>query len=290
MSTNRIGNAFNAVILTLLAASTVLPVAYLIYVSLIPPEAYYSYGVVFPPRALSLVNYQLLLGRGSRLVSSFLFTVYVTVVGTVLSTFFSALLAYPLSKSEVPFRIPMTGFVFFTMLFGGGLVPNYLLVRALGLLDTVWALVLPGLISAWNMFIIRNFFQALPDSLEESARLEGAGDLRILLSIVIPLSKAVILTIGLFYAVSYWNKWFDVLIYMRSPNKRTLQLVLRDILYSATGFSDPSAADTTTTTIQPPGEVIKMTAIVISTLPIMLVYPFVQRHFIRGVMIGSIKG
>jgi putative aldouronate transport system permease protein len=161
----------------------------------------------------------------------------------------------------------------------------------LGLLDTVWALVLPGLISAWNMFIIRNFFQTIPDSLEEAAKIEGAGDFRILLTIVVPLSKAVILTIALFYAVGYWNKWFDVLIYMRSPGKKTLQLVLRDILYSSSGFTDPALADTSrATTVRPPAEVLKMTAIVISTLPIMMVYPFVQRHFIRGVMIGSIKG
>jgi len=277
----------NAILLVVIAVTTA-PVVYLIYTSLIHPDDYFSFGITFPLKRVSLHNYVFLLTKNRRLLDGYLMSAYVTIVGTVLSTVSTAALAYPLSKRYLPGRVPATFFVFFTMLFNGGLIPTYLLVRALGLLDTIWSLVLPSLITVWYLFLFRNFYYTIPDSLEESAKIDGASDIRTLVQIVLPLSKPIFFTIGLFYTVFYWNKWFDVLIYVSSPEKHTLQLVLRNIIYAEQIAAQSEFADVQTSNM--PSEVLKMTAVVISTLPILIVYPFIQKHFVKGVLVGSIKG
>jgi ABC-type glycerol-3-phosphate transport system permease component len=280
----------NTVLVAVAMVVTIAPVVYLIYTSLIHPDDYFRFGVTFPLKRVSLVNYRFLLTSNSRIVSGFVMSIYVTVVGVVLSTAATAMLAYPLSKRYLALRVPVTFAIFFTMLFNGGIIPTYLLVRGMGLLDTIWSLVLPNLIIVWYLFLFRNFFQALPESLEESARIDGANDISILFRVVLPLSKPILATIGLFYAVSYWNKWFDVLIYINEPSKHTLQLVLRNIINAEQIAASLEGTSLKAESGTLPSEVLKMTAIVISTVPILLVYPFVQKHFVKGVLVGSIKG
>lgn len=290
MGGTRAFHIVNSVLVVLVIVVTVAPVVYLIYTSLIHPDDYFRYGITFPLKRVTLVNYYFLLTSNSRISSGYLMSVYVTVTGVLLSTAATAMMAYPLSKRYLSLRIPVTFIVFFTMLFNGGIIPTYLLVRGMGLLDTVWSLVLPNLIIVWYLFLFRNFFQALPESLEESARIDGANDIFILFRVVLPLSKPILATIALFYAVYYWNKWFDVLIYINDPGKHTLQLVLRNIINAEEIAASLEGAPIRAESASLPSEVLKMTAIVISTLPILCVYPFVQKHFVKGVLVGSIKG
>jgi putative aldouronate transport system permease protein len=279
------------IVLLFLMVFTLAPVLYLIYFSLIHPEDYFQYGLHFPLKRVSLQSYRLLLTRGSSIVTGYVASIYVTVTKTAVSLILTAMLAYPLSKRYFPLRTAITFFVFFTMLFSGGLVPTYLLVRSLGLTDTIWSLVLPSVIMPWYLFLFRNFLYTIPSSLEESARLDGASDIAVLFRIVLPNAKPALFTIGLFYAVSRWNNWFDVIIYTNSPQFQTLQVELRSIIYAQQRLAEAErlgiAQDMAVTM---PSEVAKTAAIVVSTIPIMAVYPFIQKHFVKGALLGSIKG
>ena len=213
------------------------------------------------------------------------------ILGTVLATFFTALTAYPLSKKQLPFHNTATMLLLFTMLFSAPLIPNYLLVKNLGLLNSVWALVVPGMISAWNVFIVRNFFRSLPESLEESAIVDGASRMRIFLQIVLPLSVPVIATISLWAAVWHWNEWFAAMLYIHDARKQVLQMVMREfILLNRQGnvksiIDEMNNQGRFTSTKQ-----IESTTIMLSVLPMIIIYPFIQKHFVKGIMVGSIKG
>jgi putative aldouronate transport system permease protein len=183
--------------------------------------------------------------------------------------------------------VPLTIFVFVTMVFSGGLIPNFLLVDSLGLRNTLWSLVLPPLISAWNLLIMRNFFMSLPEEFNEAAIMDGASPLTILLRIVLPLSLPAIATIGLFYAVYHWNAWFDASIYIDRSDLRPLQIILRGLLRSA---SLQGMEELAFTESPPPAASLRSALIIVSTLPVLFVYPFIQRYFVTGVMIGGIKG
>ena len=197
--------------------------------------------------------------------------------------------AYPLSKKNLPMRNFFTLFVVFTMFFTGGMIPHYLLIRNLKLSNTIWALVLPGAIPTYNMLILRNNFMAFPVSLEESAKLDGAGTVRTLLSIVLPTSMPILMTVGLWGLVAHWNAWFDCLIYISDPDKYVLQAVLRKIIIdSAPQFGDLSLMSEES--VKPSAEVVKAATIIVSTLPILAIYPFIQMYFVKGVMVGSLKG
>jgi putative aldouronate transport system permease protein len=177
--------------------------------------------------------------------------------------------------------------VIFTMLFGPGLIPRYLVVKELGLLDTLWALILPGAISAFNLIVIRNFFMNIPEELIESARIDGASDVRVLWSIVLPLSTAVLAAIGLFYGVNHWNSFFNAILYINDTELWPVQVVLRQIVLQGQNLSD---VDAVSEAIAPPPVTIQMAAVVVATIPILLVYPFLQKFFTKGVLTGSIKG
>ena len=216
-------------------------------------------------------------------------SVFYTVLGTFVNIVMSCLCAYPLTRKSFCARRFYTAMVTVTLFFGGGMVPMYLAVRTFGLMDSIWALILPGAISTYNMIIIRTAFASLPDSLIESAQLDGANDLRILFGIVIPLSKATLSTMVLFYAVSHWNSYFDAMMYIRTKTKYPLQIHLRNLLVAGIASEELQAAGT--------GQAFAVTertmraaTIIVSTLPILIVYPFVQRYFVTGVMIGSVKG
>jgi putative aldouronate transport system permease protein len=213
------------------------------------------------------------------------------ILGTVLTMFFTITTAYPLSKKYFPNRSMWTGLLVFTMFFSGGLIPGYLLVRSLGLYNTVWALVLPGLISTYNMIIMRNFFMGIPAELEESARLDGANEFAVLFRIIVPVSGPIIATVALWTIVGHWNAWFDSMIYISTTSKQVLQQILRRIvLEGTTQLMELNNYSSSVDVAILNTDGIKAATIMAATLPILMVYPFLQKYFVKGIMIGSLKG
>lgn len=251
-------------------------------------------GVTFWPREFTLENYEIVF-QDKRLLHAFVISVLRTVVGTAMSVFVTAMLAYGLSKRELLGRKYFMMFCLFTMFFSGGLIPTFLLVRQLGLMDTFWAMIIPSLVLVWHMIIFRAFFQQLPLELEESAKIDGAGTWGIFFKIVIPLSVPVIAAISLFTAIFHWNDWFLPSIYINSENLIPIQTLLQRILNANTATQQMgqldagSAAHFSRTMVTVTGKSLSMAIMMVATLPIMMVYPFVQKHFVKGVLIGSLK-
>lgn len=273
-----------AAVLALIVIVMTYPLIYVIAMSLADTKSATS-GALFPT-SFSGEAYRSILAGGV-VTRSLLVSAGITIVGTALSMIFTTTLAYGLSRTrEVPGSRAILFFILATMLFGAGVIPNYLLVRSLGLLNSYWSLILPSLISAFNMVVVRNFFMNLPAELLESARIDGAGEWRIFLRIVLPLSKAVLAVIALFYAVAYWNIFFNALIYLKDSTKWPIQVVLNQYVVkgsSISQLSDPNQPPPVTQTVQ-------MAVVVLATLPILIVYPFAQRFFTKGVLTGAIKG
>lgn len=244
-------------------------------------------GYVLYPEQINFGAYEILFGRSQVILNAYRVTFFRVVIGTSLNLAFTITLAYVLAQRKLPGRIPLTIFVFVTMVFSGGLIPNFLLVDSLGLRNTLWAMILPPLISAWNLLIMRNFFMSLPDEFYEAAIMDGASPLTILLRIVLPLSLPAIATIGLFYAVFHWNAWFDASIYIDRTELRPLQIILRGLLRSTTLQGMEELAFTEN---PPPPASLRSALIIVSTVPVLFVYPFIQRYFVKGIMIGGIKG
>ena len=220
---------------------------------------------------------------GTRVFHSLLISVCVTAIGTFINLFFTTTMAYGLSRSNLIGKKPLLNMVLFTMVFGGGMIPLFLVVKGLGMYDTYAALILPGAISAYNMIIVRNFFMELPRELEEAASIDGCSDIGIFIKIALPLSLPCLATFGLFYAVGHWNNYFGALLYLEDSTKFPFQLVLRNIvMQTAETQTDPNALI--------PEDTLKMAVIVIGTVPILIVYPFLQKHFAAGVMVGAVKG
>ena len=217
-------------------------------------------------------------------------TILYTLVGTAINVVLTVTAGYALSRKELVGRNVMMMGVMFTMIFSGGMIPTYLLVRQLGLYNTMWALILPGAVSTWNLIVCRTFFQqTIPDELREAADLDGCGDVAFFLRVVLPLSSSIIAVMVLFYAVSHWNSYYNALIYLSSTSKYPLQLVLRNILIVNT--MDDMVNDVATQAAQQRmGDLIKYGMIIVSSLPLLILYPFLQKYFVKGVMIGAIKG
>jgi putative aldouronate transport system permease protein len=290
---SRIFDTFNYALLALLGLLTVGPFLYLVIGSLTDATTYRLSGVSLSPASWTFDSYRVLLGGASRVYQALRVTIFITVVGTILSLTTTAALAYGLSKKQVPGRNLLVFLVFFTILFNGGLVPFYLVVKWGGMIDTLWSLIVPFMISAWYLLIMMKFFEALPSELEDAGRIDGCSELGIFWRIVLPLSKPVLATIGLFYAVERWNEWFWATIFLTDDSLLPLQLVLRGVLSQMLHITDPNAAvDAAKMAVSemPPVEVLRMAAIVVTVLPIALVYPFLQKYFVKGVMIGAIKG
>lgn len=223
--------------------------------------------------------------QGKKFLNSFKMSVIVTVIGAILSLFMTALVAYPLSKKNLwGIKTILVLFVF-TMLFNGGLIPTYLLIRFLHINNTLWALILPNAISVYNMLIIKNYYESLPVSVEESAKIDGASNLTILFKIIAPLSKPVYATILLFVAVGMWNDYYNPMIYITSENLRTMPLYLNEILVEVA--ETEKTGETSMRTIT---EGVRAATVVASTIPILCVYPFMQKYFVKGILIGSVKG
>lgn len=212
-------------------------------------------------------------------------SVFITVVGTLLALFVTATMAYALSR-PVLFGKPMLMAIIITMFFSPGLIPSYLMVRQLGLLDTVWSLILPGIFAAFNFIVMRSFFMGIPTELLEAARIDGASDFRVFVSVVLPLSKAVLAVIGLFYAVGFWNSFFNAILYIRNPDLLPIQVILRSYVVQGKSL----AADQLGVAQSAPLQSIKMAIVVVALAPIAMVYPFLQKYFSKGVITGAIKG
>jgi len=281
-------DGFNYMFLGLLGIVTILPFLYVIAGSFATEAELTQRAFFIIPKTFSLSGYQFIFSSDT-LFRSILVSVYVTAGGTLVNLLFTATMAYALSRRDLMGRNTILNLVLFSMLFTGGMIPTYLVVKDLGLLDTYWALILPGAISAFNLIVVKNFFQELPPGLEEAAKIDGCTELGVLWRIVLPLSKPVLATFGLFYAVGHWNNFFNALLYINDPDKWPLQVMLRQLVMLSQGnIGDMSQLDPAF--VQPPEQTIKMAVIVVGTVPILLVYPFLQKHFAKGVLIGSIKG
>jgi putative aldouronate transport system permease protein len=265
------------------------PLIYVLSASLSSSEATAAGRVFVFPVDFSVEGYKLVFERQDILIG-FRNTIAYTLVGTAINLVMTTLLAFPLSRRELPGRNLITFFVAFTMFFSGGLIPTYLLVQKLGMVDRLWAMVIPNAISTFNMILMRTYFTTnIPDELLESAYLDGCGYTKFLVSIVLPLSTAIVAALVLYYAVGHWNAYFSALIYLRSGKRASLQLVLRNILLAnqiSTGGSD-SAGFGERAMI---GVTVKYAVIIVSSVPVIVLYPFIQRYFIKGIMVGAIKG
>lgn len=244
-------------------------------------------GFVFIPEVWDFTAYQMMLFQNAEVWRAYGVTIFRVVVGTILSLLVTGMFAYAVSKRDLPGRNFLLVMAFITMIFYGGLIPSYLVIKSLGLIDSIWCMVLPMMMSVWNMLILRNFFYSIPASLEESALLDGATPFTIFFRIIIPLSMPAIATIGLFYAVDQWNAWFDAAIWINDVKKYPVQMVLRKyVLMSSTYDLKFDMA----TGAKPPDMGIKSAIVVISTVPMLCIYPFIQKYFVKGVMVGSVKG
>ena len=277
-----------AALLFVLTVVFLYPLWYVLVGSISDPVRLFMHnGLLWRPLGFSLQGYRTML-QNPNVGIGYANTIFYVVVGTVLSIFFSCLGAYTLSRPKLMFKKLFTLLVVFTMYFSGGMIPKFLVVKGVGLYNTRMAVILPGVISTWNMIVMRTSFRAIPQSLEESARLDGAGDFTILFRIIVPCAKATIAVMVLYYAVAQWNGWFDAMIYLQDRSKFPLQLFLREILLininNANNAAGNDAAD-----VLYLDTLVKYAMIIISTVPILCIYPFVQKYFMKGVMMGSIK-
>jgi putative aldouronate transport system permease protein len=240
------------------------------------------------PSEWSLEGFRYVFKNGL-LMSSYGNTIFITITATLLSLFLTIVMAYPLSKKGLRGKKAFMYILVFTMMFNGGLIPNFFLIKGLGWLDTFWALIIPGALGAYNVILMKSFFENLPDSLEEAAMIDGASELVILTRIVLPLSTPILATIALFVAVGQWNSFFNALIYISTPSKWTLQLVLREILMSANSQLLSTGGNSAEMSTVPP-ETLRYATLVASVVPILCVYPFLQKYFVTGITLGAVKG
>ncbi len=264
-----------------------LPLIYIFAVSFSSNVAITAREVLLWPVDFTIESYKAVLSDSSML-NAMVFTIWITIVGTVLSMIMTILAAYPLTKKNLKGRSFFLIVIVITMYFSGGMIPDYILVKSLNMIDTPWALIIPYCLSAFNMIILKTFFSGLPESLEESAYLDGASHLTILIKIVIPLSTPVLATLALFYAVGRWNGFQDALIYISKQEYFPLQMKLYQLIYNNQMSEIAQQEGSSTTQLAP--ESLKAAAVMFATVPILLVYPWLQRYFISGVMIGAIKG
>ncbi|MDF2926449.1 MAG: transporter permease [Paenibacillaceae bacterium] len=275
-----------ALIISIICLSVILPFLYIIAVSFSPPTDSMAGNFFIWPKNWTLAAYEYLM-QTKTFLSSIKNSVYITALGTCVNLIVSLTLAYSLSKKHIPGRRALLLFIFFTMLFHGGMIPSYLVVKNLGLIDSMWAIVLPAASSAFNIMVIRSFFQSLPESLDEAARIDGAGEFRILFSIVLPLSKPIIATFTLFFMVQYWNEFFSAVIYLNDTTKWPIQPLLRQMVAIGASISADAALDAQLSVNLGPN--VQNAAILLAMLPIVIVYPFLQKYFAKGAMLGSIK-
>ncbi len=281
---------FNYIVLTLFLIAVAYPLIYVFSASMSDPRSVISGKMWLWPVDITFDGYRAVF-RNSRIVTGFQNSLFYTVAGTFISVTLTILAAYPLSRKDLAGRNFIMFLFVFTLLFGGGLIPTYLVVREVGMLNTRWALIIPAALSVYNMIITRTFFQStIPDELLEAAQLDGCSDFRFVKDVVIPLSGPIIAVNALFYAVGQWNQYFNALIYLTNPSLFPLQLILREILVqNQVDFSQISDVNQLMAR-QQLQDLLKYSLIVVASAPVLIIYPFVQKHFVRGVLIGSLKG
>lgn len=278
---SKLFDVFNVLFMIVLIIVMAYPMVYVFSASISNNAMVASGSVLLWPKKITLIAYEQLIYNPDLWVS-YWNTIRYTFLHTLLTLIATSAMAYPLAKRWLPGRRVILLMAAFTLLFSGGMIPTFLIVQKLGMLDTIWAIVLPSLISTWYLFIMRTFFEALPEELEDAAAIDGCGSMQILVRIVLPLSVPVMVTIGLFTAVNQWNSFFSALIYLNNREMYPLQIMMRNILIAGTNVQ--GEGDLTHL------ETLKYAMIIIGTLPILCVYPFIQKYFVQGTMIGGIKG
>ncbi|WP_144027551.1 carbohydrate ABC transporter permease [Paenibacillus selenitireducens] len=282
----KVFTVINYCVFILIGITTLVPFINLLAKSLSSEEAVVSGRVGLFPVGIQFETYKYVL-QDSLFLTSLKTSVLLTVIGTGLSLIMTTMTAYPLSKIRLRGRKWLLLMFVFTMLFSGGLIPTYLLMHNLNLVNTLPVLFLPAMVNVFNMLIIKNYFEGLPDSLEESGKLDGAGNIRILIHIMLPLSLPVLATIALFFAVAFWNDYFAAMIYITDPELKPLQLYLKELIVSSSGDFLKNNVDLA---INRTPQSIQASSILLATIPILLVYPFLQKYFVKGVLVGSVKG
>jgi ABC-type sugar transport system, permease component len=280
-------DAFNVLIITIFTLSCLYPFWYIVVASFSSPlEVAKQRGIMLLVKGFTLEAYKAVFANPN-IWTGYANTAFYVIVGSVVNLFMTVLAAYGLSRKNVWGRGAIMKMIVFTMFFGGGLIPSFLMMKNFGLVDSRWALILPGAISTYNMIIMRTSFQGVPASLEESARIDGANDFTIMYKIIVPLSLPVMAVITLYYAVGHWNAFFGAVVYLRTKKLYPLQLILREVLIS--NSTDSMMTDASSADKAGLREIIKYATIIVSTIPILFLYPFLQKYFVKGVMIGSLK-
>lgn len=287
---DRLFTIFNYIMLTLVLILVLYPLIYVVSASFSSSSAVLSGRVWLWPVEPTLEGYKAVF-KNAMVLKGFTNTIFYTLAGTAINLVLSVMAAYPLSRKDFRGRNVFMLLLVFTMLFNGGLIPTYLIVKDLGMIDTVWAMLIPSALSVWNVIIMRTYFQTtIPNELLEASQLDGCSDFRFLRSIVLPLSGPILAVIALFYAVGHWNQYFNAMIYLKRSDLYPLQLVLRDILVQNEVNIDMLGDAKTAAARQGLRELLKYSLIVVTSVPLLVVYPFLQKFFVKGVMIGSIKG
>lgn len=285
---DRLFVAVNAGALGLIGLVAFFPLYYVFIVSFTAPSEYIRGGVILFPKQWSLDSYKYLMSTGAflRAIGN---STFLTVVGTALSLLVTSGLAYAISRRRLMGRRVMMLLILLTTLFNPGIIPPYVLVRDLHLINSIWSLILPVLSSGWYVLLMKGFFDSIPTSLEEAARIDGCNDISVWFRVILPLSLPSMAAFGLFYAVAYWNTFFTALLYINDFTKQPLQVLLQNMLIDASTASGGAAAMEMMSEQRIPPETLKMAAVVIATVPILLVYPLLQKHFAKGAMVGSVK-
>ncbi|WP_161979055.1 carbohydrate ABC transporter permease [Streptococcus sp. S784/96/1] len=279
----------NKILIAGLVLITVVPMAYILVASFMDPQVLAIKGISFNPDDWTVQGYQKVFGDGS-ILRGFINSLIYSTGFAFLTVAISVLTAYPLSRKDLVGRKWINYFLIFTMFFGGGLVPTYLLIKNLGMLNTVWAIIVPGAVNVWNIILARTYFQGIPEELVEAAVIDGANDFQIFVKIMLPLAKPIMFVLFLYAFVGQWNSYFDAMIYIKDPNLAPLQLVLRNILIQNEVSANMIGAQAAMNELKKIAEMVKYATIIISSLPLIVMYPFFQKYFDKGIMAGSLKG
>ena len=296
MKHERVGTIITHLFFCLFSLCFIVPFLYVISVSVSNEELMNTYGYKLIPMQFDLTGYKYVFSNMGQILDSYGVTAFTSIVGTILGVIVMSMAAYPIAMRDFKYRRPITFFIFFTMIFGGGLIPSYILItQYLGMKDTIWVYIIPTLANAWNIMVLKTFFQGLPISCIESARLDGASEMRIFFSIVLPLSKPVLASVGLLTLLTRWNDWYTTLIYIDDKKLYSLQFLLQKILMDAEFVNNiaknaPGGMIDIGKMVKVPTESVRFAMCIIAAGPMLVVFPFFQRYFTRGLTIGSIKG
>jgi putative aldouronate transport system permease protein len=290
---NTVGGAsfdvFNILFMIIMILVTAYPLLYVAFASLsVPSELDKHMGPLLYPLGFTLEGYKRVFGF-PHIAVGYRNTAFYVIAGTTLNLVMTSITAYALAKKGYIFRTPILMMVTFTMFFSGGMIPTFLILKQLAITDTVWAMIVPGAISVWNMIVMKTSFEAMPPGLEESAKIDGANDIVVFLKIALPLSLPVVAVMTLFYAVTHWNAWFNAVLYIRNRNLYPLQLFMREILIQ-NNETETARDMITSADSEMYAKLVKYCSIIVSTVPVLAVYPFLQKHFVKGVMVGAVKG